>query len=163
MPFASINSTSPRINLWNFHKNIENWKFWKTRFVWVCHFDFSFRFFFSFLLHFHKNQSKVLGCQEWVGLLMITLVSSQKSLPPNISAPRPSGPNVHLSSIIHPSSFMSVVLTCNISGSYLTIPILIPVLKERGFSTLNSLKHNGVKYRIQTHHPSISSIFSYTF
>jgi hypothetical protein len=40
----------------------------------------------NFLLHFHENQSKVLGYQEWVEILMTTLVSSQKSLPPNISA-----------------------------------------------------------------------------
>jgi hypothetical protein len=39
-----------------------------------------------FLLHFNENQSKVLGYQEWVEILMITLVSSQKSLNPNISA-----------------------------------------------------------------------------
>ena len=39
------------------------------------------------LLYFHENQSKVLGYQEWVKILMITLVSSQKSLPPNIPAP----------------------------------------------------------------------------
>jgi hypothetical protein len=38
------------------------------------------------LLHFHENQSKVLGYQDWVKILMITLVSSQKSLPKNISA-----------------------------------------------------------------------------
>jgi hypothetical protein len=39
-----------------------------------------------FFLHFHENQSKVLGYQEWVEILMITLVFSQKSLPQNISA-----------------------------------------------------------------------------
>ena len=38
------------------------------------------------LLHFHENQSKDLGYQEWVEILMIPLVSSLKSLPPNISA-----------------------------------------------------------------------------
>ena len=38
------------------------------------------------MIHFHENQSKVLGYQEWVEILTITLVSSQKSLPPNISA-----------------------------------------------------------------------------
>ena len=37
--------------------------------------------FWFFLLHFHENQSKVLGYQEWVEILMITLVFSQKSLP----------------------------------------------------------------------------------
>ena len=44
---------------------------------------FEIAIFNVFLLHFHENQSKVLGYQEWVEILMITLVS----LPPNISAP----------------------------------------------------------------------------
>ena len=46
-------------------------------------------FFFQkkyFLLHPHKNQSKVLGCQGW-DKIVITLISSQKSPTPNISAP----------------------------------------------------------------------------
>jgi hypothetical protein len=47
-------------------------------------------FFFKkkkiFLLHPHENWSKFLGYQGWVEIMMITLVSSQKSLPPNISA-----------------------------------------------------------------------------
>jgi hypothetical protein len=34
----------------------------------------------------HENWSKFLGYQGWVEILMITLVSSKKSLPPNISA-----------------------------------------------------------------------------
>jgi hypothetical protein len=38
------------------------------------------------LLYPHENWSKFLGYQGWVEILMITLVSSQKSLPPNISA-----------------------------------------------------------------------------
>jgi hypothetical protein len=38
------------------------------------------------LLHPHENWSKFLGYQGWVEVLMITLVSSQKSLPPNIAA-----------------------------------------------------------------------------
>ena len=39
-----------------------------------------------FLLHPHENQSKVLGYQGWDKILMIILVSSQKSPTPNISA-----------------------------------------------------------------------------
>ena len=58
-------------------KNIENWGSLKNS---VGHFGF-------FLHHPHENQSKVLGYQEWVEILMITLVSSQKSPTPNISAP----------------------------------------------------------------------------
>ena len=46
MPFASINSTNRRTNQWNFHKNIENWQFWKTQFFWVGWFDFFFQYFF---------------------------------------------------------------------------------------------------------------------
>ena len=62
------------------------WRSWKTQFFWVGHFDFFFNNFF-FLLHFHENQSKVLGYQEWVEILMITLVFSQKSLPPTFQPP----------------------------------------------------------------------------
>ena len=39
-----------------------------------------------FLLHSHETMSQFIGYQGWVEILMITLVSSQKSLPPNISA-----------------------------------------------------------------------------
>ena len=39
------------------------------------------------LLHPYENQSKVLGYQGWDEILMITLISSQKSPTPNISAP----------------------------------------------------------------------------
>ena len=56
---------------------------WKPRnfdqFSWVGHFGF-------FFLHPHENWSNFLGYQGWVENLMITLVTSQKSLPPNISA-----------------------------------------------------------------------------
>ena len=47
-------------------------------------FELAILIFFSKkkLLHFHENQSKVFGYQELVEILMITLVSSQKSLPP---------------------------------------------------------------------------------
>ena len=40
-----------------------------------------------FLLQPHENQLKVLGYQGWAEILIITLVSSQKSPTPNISAP----------------------------------------------------------------------------
>ena len=43
--------------------------FEKWVFFWVGHFDF-------FLLHFHEIKSKFIGYQEWVEILMITLVSS---------------------------------------------------------------------------------------
>ena len=54
-------------------------------FVLAGHFEFFF-FKYFFLLHSHENKSKFLAYQEWVEILMITLFSSQKSLPPNISA-----------------------------------------------------------------------------
>ena len=47
------------------------------------------------MLHPHENQSKFLGQQEWVEILMITLVSRQKSLPPNISAGSVKGVRSH--------------------------------------------------------------------
>ena len=49
-----------------------NWPFWT--------------FFLIFLLHFFENPSKVLGYQGWDKSLMITMISSQKSPTPNISA-----------------------------------------------------------------------------
>ena len=67
-------------------KNIENWRFWKTHFFWVGHFEFCFSKKKKFLLYFHENQSKVLKYQAEVKIFMITMVSIQKSLPPNISA-----------------------------------------------------------------------------
>ena len=72
-PFTSINPPIHEI----FTKFFENWRFWKTQFFWVGHF---------FLLHPHESWSKFLGYQGWVEILMITLVSGQKSLRPNISA-----------------------------------------------------------------------------
>ena len=39
---------------------------------------FSILFFNFFLLHPHKNQSKLLGYQGWVEILMITLVYSKR-------------------------------------------------------------------------------------
>ena len=38
----------------------------------------SWRFWFFFLLHLHENQSKLLGYQGWVEILMITLVYSKR-------------------------------------------------------------------------------------
>ena len=41
MPLASINSTNPRTNPWNFReKKVENWGIWKSQLFWVGHFDF---------------------------------------------------------------------------------------------------------------------------
>ena len=80
MPFASINPTHPRTNPCNFHKKILRiGDFEKLSFFESAILNF-------FLLLLHENQSKVLGHQEWVDILLITLVSSQTSLPPNISA-----------------------------------------------------------------------------
>ena len=60
----------PRTNTWNFQiKNLR-----------IGHFEKN-------LLHPHKNQSELLGHQEWVEILMTALVSSQKLPNPNISAP----------------------------------------------------------------------------
>ena len=70
MPFASFNPTNLRTNPLNFHKKIsrigdfENLSFFESAIL-----DF-------FLLHSHENQSKFLEWQEWVEILMITLVSS---------------------------------------------------------------------------------------
>ena len=71
MPFASINPNNPKP---------------------ICEIlkigDFEKLTFFelAILLHPHENQSKVLGYQGWDEILMIILVSSQKSPTPNISA-----------------------------------------------------------------------------
>ena len=35
---------NPRTNSWNFHEKISNWRFWKSQFFWVSHFDFFFCF-----------------------------------------------------------------------------------------------------------------------
>ena len=59
MPFASINPTNPRTNLWNFHKKIsrigdfEKRRFWKMAILKIGHFDFFSSkkiFFFCFIL-----------------------------------------------------------------------------------------------------------------
>ena len=58
----------------NFEKlNSLSWPFWTL-------------FFEKKMLYPHENQSKVLGYQGWDEILMITLVSSQKSTTPNILA-----------------------------------------------------------------------------
>jgi hypothetical protein len=51
----------------------------------VAHFGPFFKEKFFFLLYFYENPSKVLGYQEWDKILVITLISSQKSPTPNIS------------------------------------------------------------------------------
>ena len=54
MPFASINPTNPRTNLWNFGDNCSAFGgSWKTQFFWVGHFEFFFSkkiIFFCFIL-----------------------------------------------------------------------------------------------------------------
>jgi hypothetical protein len=47
---------------------------------------FELAIFNLFLLHPHENWSNILGYQGWVEILMITLISSQKSPNPNIFA-----------------------------------------------------------------------------
>ena len=87
MPFASINSTNPRTNPWNFGVICSafggGWKtqvflsrpFWKK---------FAKKNFF-FLLHSYENMSKFIGLQGFFKILMITLVSSPKQhLPKHI-------------------------------------------------------------------------------
>ena len=58
----------------------------KNSVCWVGHFGLFFSFSFLFLLCSYENQSNLLGYQGWVEILMIILISSQKSLPPNILA-----------------------------------------------------------------------------
>ena len=55
--------------------------FAKERPFWTYFFKNKF-----FLLHFYENPSKVLEYQGWYKILMITLLSSQKSPTPNLSA-----------------------------------------------------------------------------
>ena len=87
MPFASINSSNPRTNPLNSYKRILRIDdFEKLNFFETAIFILFFQKKKKMMIHFHENQSKVLGYQEWVEILTITLVSSQKSLPPNISA-----------------------------------------------------------------------------
>ena len=69
MPFASINPTNQRTNPWNFD-NI---------FLRIGDFE-KLSFFESAILKMKKNenQSKLLGYQGWVKILMITLVYSKR-------------------------------------------------------------------------------------
>ena len=79
MPFTSINPTNPRTNPWNFHKNC--WELAILKNSVVLSWSFWNYFFFQknfFLLHPQENQSKLLGYQEWVEILMITLVYSKR-------------------------------------------------------------------------------------
>ena len=77
MPFASINPTDPRTNPQKFYKRIlrigdfEKLSFFKAAIL-------NFFFIIFFFLHPHENQSKLLGYQGWVEILMITLVYSKR-------------------------------------------------------------------------------------
>jgi hypothetical protein len=66
-------------------KNLRIGDFEKLSFFESAILDFYFSKKKLFLLHPHENLSKFLGYQGWFEILMITLVSSKKSLPPNIS------------------------------------------------------------------------------
>ena len=87
MPFAPFNSTNPRTNPWNF----QNFSFRIGDFEKCTFFESAIlKFFFGkkkiFLLNFYQNTWKFIGWQGIFEILMITLVYSQKSVPPNISA-----------------------------------------------------------------------------
>ena len=83
MPFASINSTNPRTNPIHFHKKILTFGDFEKH----CFFELAILIFFWFCFIPMKTiKSKFLVYQESVKTLMITLVSSQKSFLPNISA-----------------------------------------------------------------------------
>ena len=76
MSFASINPNSPKTNPWNFHKKfLRIGDFEKFNFVESTILEL---IFFFLLLHPHENQSKLLGYQGWVEILMITLVYSKR-------------------------------------------------------------------------------------
>ena len=56
MPFASINSTNPRTNPWNFGGNCSAFGGgWKTQFFWVGHFEFFLAKKIFFLLNSYQN------------------------------------------------------------------------------------------------------------
>ena len=76
MPFASINPTNPRTPE-NFTKILRIGGFENLSFFWSAILNF---FFKKKMLHPHENQSK----QGWFEILMITLISRQKSLTANI-------------------------------------------------------------------------------
>ena len=79
MPFASINSTNPRTNLWNFGDNCSAFGgSWKTQFFWVGHFEFFFskkkKIFCFILIQISHN---LWDTKNFFEILMITLISSK--------------------------------------------------------------------------------------
>ena len=64
MPFTSINFIDPRTNLWNFsQKNFKNWRFWKSQFFWIGHFEF---FFFKKKMKISPNlYDRMDGSKFW--------------------------------------------------------------------------------------------------
>ena len=90
------------------------------------------------LLHFHENQSNVVGYQEWVKILMITLVSSQKSLPPIISASS-------VLQVIRPMIFFRnfmVFLRSRLTPSFGSSKVQV----ETAFSRRHSARHQAPVY-----------------
>ena len=79
MPFASINPTNPRTNLWNFGDNCSAFGgIWKTQFFFESAIlNFFFKKKKNLLLHSYSNSSQINGYQEWDEILMITLISSK--------------------------------------------------------------------------------------
>ena len=71
MPFASLNPTNPRTNPCNFHK-----KYWELPILKNS--VFLSRPFWIFFASSHENQSKLLGYQGRVDILMIALVYSKR-------------------------------------------------------------------------------------
>ena len=75
MPFASINPTDPRTNLWNFGDNCSAfWGSWKTQFFWVGHFEF----FSTKKKKMLYSYSNFWDTKNFFEILMITLISSKK-------------------------------------------------------------------------------------
>ena len=79
MPFALINPTNQRTNLWFFFaKNIENWRSWKMSLFLVGHFDF---FFQNKKLVFFSNENNLGFHMQWgiiwVEIFMITYTGFQ--------------------------------------------------------------------------------------
>ena len=74
-------------NVWGgwFLAGNQDWRFWKTQFFRVGFFEIFLKKKKN-LLHPHEDQSKVRRYQGWDKILMITLISSQKSPTPNYSA-----------------------------------------------------------------------------
>ena len=69
MAFKTINPTNQSLKF--LKKNIENWRFWKSQFFWVGHFNF-------FLLHPNENQPTFKKYQRWVKILTIDLIYRPK-------------------------------------------------------------------------------------